>query len=124
MDLMVQKHKLEFYPELQLQLIEQQYSSCRQLVATIQSQTSFRVLSHSHFFKRQFMCWDTTKKQKSKNNQIIMVKKYSDYKGQISGVKRRIRTLPAVTLNNKLIISGSTQNKRDTRTIFLEILGK
>ena len=119
---MVEKLLINFFPELELKLLERPDYCYLQPVMTQQSKTSFRMSALTKFVKRQNNKWRSHKVNNITAKPMIMVKKYSDYKGFVRGTKTRIRSLPSLSINRKIIFHGIIPARKELISVMREVL--
>ena len=103
---------LQFYPELELRLVDIPMSCYRQAVMTHQSRDSFKMYAQARSFKRKT---DHNFKHNSDGKfrpKIMVLKKYSNYKGVQRGKKFRSRTLPSLVLGGRSLCQGKVPLKK------------
>jgi hypothetical protein len=119
---MSQKILIEFFPEVVLHSVESSQNNSRQKVMVYQSKDSLRMLTFTRYIKRKFTISASYTIAGTKGTNIILIKRYTHLKGYRYGKKVRVRTIPALVLNGKLLWEGEVLPKRELEIIVKEIL--
>ena len=114
---MTHKIILEFFPELVLYSKGISMDNSRIEVFIYPSKTSLKQYGLARTLKRNFLI------KKSSLN-IDLVKKSTGFKSYRKGKKYRLRILPTITIDHKLLWNGKIRVKKELENIAEEILKK
>ncbi|MCK5560087.1 MAG: hypothetical protein KAJ51_05815 [Thermoplasmata archaeon] len=121
---MVEKIKLEFFPELELHISRFSKIELLDRVVVYPSKDSLNLYKLTRIIKRKLLSNKMKDNQQvsKKNSNIVVIKNHTGHKRYFVGTKLRVQLLPTVTIFRKVVYKGKPQTKKEFEDIVNEIL--
>jgi hypothetical protein len=113
---------IEFYPELNIKSTSPVTKDSIVSFMIVPSRRSLILYSKVRSNKRIILNIFTKMKQNTNKSQLVLIKRFTGLKRYRMGAKMRIRGIPAVIFDKKLITEGNAIRTKEMNEIMQEIL--